>query len=92
MTKQQFQEMDAQEILKTIFAEYQNAKEHYPKDFSSHHEAYGVILEELDELWTNIKKKEKDYDKTAMRKEAVQLGAMVLRYIVELVPMDWRPL
>ena len=29
-------------------------------DYRSHHEAYAVILEEVDELWDELKKKDKD--------------------------------
>lgn len=54
------------------------------RDFASHHEAYAVIKEELDELWDEIKKPEKSYDKMAMRKEASQIAAMCLRFINEL--------
>ena len=58
------------------------AKSLYNRDFASNHEAYGVILEELDELWDEIKKKNPDKEK--MRTEATQTAAMLLRFINEL--------
>jgi len=58
------------------------AKSFYNRDFASNHEAYGVILEELDELWDEIKKKNPDKEK--MRTEATQTAAMLLRFINEL--------
>jgi len=61
------------------------AKSKFPVDFHNQHEAYAVILEEVDELWEEIKKNQKDYDLVAMRKEAVQCGAMILRLITELL-------
>ena len=42
--------------------------------FHSFHEAYGVLKEEVDELWNEIKNKEHDYDK--IYEEAIQVAAM----------------
>ena len=42
--------------------------------FHSFHEAYGVLKEEVDELWNEIKNKEHDYDK--IYQEAIQVAAM----------------
>jgi len=50
--------------------------------FHSYHEGYAVILEELDELWDECKKKEPDKQKLA--EEAIQVAAMALRFIAEL--------
>lgn len=60
------------------------AKKIHPRNFASQHEGYAVILEEMDELWAEIKKNEKNYDIAAQRKEAIQAAAMLLRFIVEL--------
>ena len=45
-------------------------------NFNSLHEAYGVMLEEFDELWDEIKKKTKDRDTDNLHKEIVQIAAM----------------
>ncbi len=50
--------------------------------FNSDHEGYAVILEELDELWTEIKDKKSNAEK--LRKEAIQVGAMAMRFIMDL--------
>ncbi len=63
--------------------EIEKAKGKYPKDFNSLHEAYAVILEEFDELWDEIKKK--NVDKEKVREEAIQVGAMISRLLVELL-------
>lgn len=52
--------------------------------FHSAHEGYAVILEELDELWAEITPRMKNH--AAIRKEALQVAAMALRYIVDLEP------
>lgn len=51
-------------------------------DFASPHEGYAVILEEVDELWAEVKRN----DRSAMRAEAIQVAAMVLRFLVDCVP------
>ena len=42
--------------------------------FHSFHEAYGVLKEEVDELWDEIKIREHDYDK--IYQEAIQVAAI----------------
>ncbi len=71
--------------LQEIEAEVKRAKQLFPPDFHNQHEAYAVILEEVDELWDEIKKNQKNYDLPAQRKEAVQAAAMLTRLIVELL-------
>jgi len=46
------------------------------------HEGYGVILEELDELWDEVRAQKPD--KIKMRKEALQVAAMAARFIVDI--------
>ena len=52
--------------------------------FNSAHEGYGVLLEEVDELkahvWTNQKKR----DLVEMRKEAIQVAAMAMRFVNDI--------
>ena len=43
------------------------------------HESYAVILEEVDEFWTEVKKKTADRHKTRMVDELVQIAAMCQR-------------
>ena len=54
------------------------------KPFNSHHEGYAVIQEEVDELWDDVKADRKE----AALKEAVQVAAMGLRFIVNLSPVE----
>ncbi len=64
-----------------VRAEYEEAAEKFPA-FHSAHEGYGVILEEMDELWTVIK--DKNLTHLDMKYEAVQVAAMDLRFIIDL--------
>lgn len=68
------------QILKEVFAEHDRASLLYPP-FNSPHEGYSIILEELEELWEEIKKSPKKRDPKAMRTEAIQLAAMAFRFL-----------
>jgi hypothetical protein len=56
--------------------------------FNSAHEGFAVLLEEVDELkdhvWTNQQRRDVD----AMRKEAIQVAAMALRFINDICDGD----
>ena len=53
--------------------------------FNSGHEGYAVILEELDELWREIRSNQATPGRDErMRKEAVQVAAMALRFLVDM--------
>lgn len=50
----------------------------------SAHEAYAVILEELDEFWEEVRLKRVNRNPAAMRKELIQVAAMCLRATLDL--------
>lgn len=70
-------------ITKEFVQEYHKARKKFAP-FNSTHEGYAVIKEELDELWDEIKKKGPYRSREKMRKEAVQVGAMALAFILDL--------
>ena len=65
--------------LNDIGQEYINAKRHNKK-FNSFHEAYAVLLEEVDELWEAIKD---HYPVDFIKGEAKQVAAMALGILFE---------
>ena len=71
-------------IIDGITVEVQNelfvAMGKFPR-LNSYHEAYAVIMEEVDELWVEIKKKRADQD--VVRNEAIQVAAMAIRLILD---------
>lgn len=69
-------------VMFEVKQEIEKAKTFYPEDFNSNHEGYAVALEEMDELWDEVKKK--DFSKPKARAEAKQTAAMLLRMMVEL--------
>jgi len=54
--------------------------------FHSGYEGYAVILEELDELWDDVRMAKSFQDRRAgYKREATQVAAMALRFLVDLV-------
>jgi hypothetical protein len=55
------------------------------KRFNSPHEGYAVILEELDELWDEVRAwQPADSNRAEMRKEAIHVAAMAIRFIKDI--------
>jgi len=73
-------------VCEDILKEVRRAKTMFKDNFVNQHEGYAVILEELDELWDEVKKNQKIYDLPAQRKEVIQCAAMCIRFAAELLP------
>lgn len=52
--------------------------------FNSPHEGYAVLKEEVDELWDEIKNQYSVRTIENMRKEAMQIAAMAIRFMSDL--------
>jgi hypothetical protein len=74
--------MNVDDATLAVLTELKKAMDGYPK-MASEHEGWAVILEELDELWDEIKKSPKNLNKKAMKAEAVQVCAMAMRFLVD---------
>ena len=66
------------DIVALILEELNRANNMY-KLFNSAHEGYAVMLEEMDELFDEIRKKRPN--KSRMQDEATQVGAMAIKFI-----------
>ena len=75
---------DYELVCNAVFEEVKRAKGMFPVDFNSQHEGYAVCLEEVDELWDEVKKNKRNYDYEAQRTEAIQCAAMFVRFATEL--------
>jgi len=73
-------ELAVDSVLAKIREELLRAKRKHPKPFNSPHEGYAVILEEMDELFDEVRAD----NITRQREEAVQVGAMAARYLLEI--------
>lgn len=67
-----------EKALALVLAEVTKATTRYGA-FNSTHEAYGVLAEEVDELWDDIKANRTQHAAV----EAVQVAAMAVRFIVD---------
>lgn len=73
------QYLDSKELLDEVWREYDRAVTKWG-DFKSLHEGYAVLLEEVDELWEEVKKK--NHDSSKLHEEAVQVAAMALKFLM----------
>lgn len=62
-----------------ITAEALRARRKFPP-FNSSHEGYAVLAEEVDELWDDVKADNVEH----AIEEAIQVGAMALRFIADM--------
>jgi hypothetical protein len=67
--------------------EYDTAAARFPP-FNSAHEGFAVLKEEVDELWDEVKAKQGARDIAKMRREAIQVAAMALRFIIDVCDTD----
>jgi len=72
--------MDEVRAMNVIIHEFNKATEKNGA-FNSPHEAYAVLLEEVDELWDDIKRNQGRNQKAML--EAMQVAAMAMRYLVD---------
>jgi hypothetical protein len=79
---------DGAKIVSDVVEELQMAMTKKPL-FTSPHHGYAIILEELDELWDEVKKKRCNRDVKNMRTEAVQVAAMAMKFIMSM-DADWK--
>lgn len=74
---------DVQSALKAIGQEVMRARAKF-KPFNSAHEGYAVLMEEVDELWDEVKHKRPERNVPRLREEAIQVGAMAVRFMTDV--------
>ena len=73
--------MEKETAIKLISEEVDSAMKKFPL-FNSSHEGYAVILEEMDELWDEIKNNKYPMSSMNQKKEAIQIGAMAVKFLM----------
>ena len=69
------------ENIRDVDLELRQISEKNGPAYHSMHEAYGVLLEELDEVWDIARMKREDRPRNLLRKELVQIAACAIRAI-----------
>lgn len=72
---------NVREIARDCLTELGNSYKKF-NNFNSLHEGYAVILEEVDELWDEIKKKDGERDLAEIKQEATQVAAMAMKLLI----------
>lgn len=67
-----------------VALELASARAKHPGTTHSAHEGYAVMLEEVDEVWDEVKKNSKRRDHKKMYEELVQVAAMAQRMAEDL--------
>jgi hypothetical protein len=67
-----------------VAAELDKARAKHPEGICSLAEGYAVILEEVDELWDEVRKKPKKRKDPDVLTELIQIGAMAQRVAEDL--------
>ena len=71
------------QAISDTYDEVSEATKNWPP-FNSAHEAYAVLLEEVDELKEHVWTHQRARNLEAMRKEAIQVAAMAIRFATEV--------
>ena len=74
---------DVSLALHEIGQEVMRARQKF-RPFNSAHEGYAVLLEEVEELWQEVKRKQSSRDLERMQAEAVQIAAMAIRFLTDV--------
>ena len=73
--------MEKSKAIVLVLNELDSAMEKFPL-FNSSHEGYAVILEEMDELWDEVKNNKNPKSIVNQKKEAIQIGAMAIKFLI----------
>lgn len=71
-------------LANEVAEEVHRAHRLHPRPFNSPHEGFAIIMEEVDELKAHVWMKQKDRSLRDMRKEAIEVAAMALRFALEV--------
>jgi|TARA_Y100000310_G_scaffold344326_1_gene456458 hypothetical protein len=69
--------------MSAVCDEYRRGLEIF-RPFISAHEAYGVLKEEVDEFWDEVKRNTASIDYASMIKELIQIAAVAIRTIDQI--------
>lgn len=68
------------DVLLAVRLEVVDAEAKHGRGYASEHEAYAVLLEEVEEVWDEVRKKPSRRDAGAMYAELIQVAAVAARF------------
>lgn len=71
------------DVTSLVVQELMSAYAKHPGRQASLHEGFAVLLEEVDELWDEVKKKQSLRSKEKLCEEAIQIAAMAVRFVAD---------
>lgn len=72
--------------LADVLEELERAEKNFPRPAITAHEGFAWLREEVEELWDEVKKNPSNQNSAKLRKEAIQVAAMALRFLRECCP------
>lgn len=75
-------ELDFDTIVKLVKEELERANEKFPMFYSKHH-GYAVILEELEEMWDEIKMRKPN--PCFVQRECIQMTTMCFKFLMSKI-------
>lgn len=76
-------------IVQEVLKELDRAEKKFGP-FNSAHEGWAVLMEEVDELWEAVRMQYGPERHLQMHNEAVQVGAMALRFLIFLSENEYK--
>jgi NTP pyrophosphatase (non-canonical NTP hydrolase) len=74
-------------IIRMVEEELERANQLHRNTFASPHEGWAILKEEVDELFEEVREKNPDGDR--LLEEAIQVGAMAMKFCMSLVEWPW---
>jgi len=75
--------MTESQVFNMVRSELHSAERCYPA-MTSPHEGYAILLEEVDELWNEVKQPLCNRNTLRQKEEAIQVAAMAIRFILDV--------
>lgn len=76
--------MSVDKVLMDVREEVERAQRDHGRGYASDHEAFAVLLEEVEEVKAWVWRKRADRDLDAMRRECVQIAAVATKWAAQL--------
>lgn len=74
--------------LEAVLEKLQRARRLHPTPYRSAHEGYAILLEEVDELWAEVKAQPGSLRDRRIRAEVIQVATVACRFLLDVCGKD----